>query len=74
MGTVEVAKTKKYKKDKDKVGGLLLCNTSPLDVKMVTMIYEIKRKMMMLMSLSLDVTQPTLKKIVMVKIIETHLT
>ena len=74
MGTVEVAKTKKYKKDKDKEGGLVLCNTSPLDVKMVTMISEITMKMMMLMSLSLDVTQPTLKKIVMVKIIETHLT
>ena len=56
MGTVEVAKTKKYKKDKDKEG-LVLCNTSPLDVKMVTIISEITMKMMIMMSLCLDVTQ-----------------
>ena len=63
MGTVEVAKTKKYKKDKDKEGGLVLCNTSPIDVKMVTIIFEITMKMMIKMPLSLDVTQPTLIKI-----------
>ena len=65
MGTMEVTKTKKYKKDKDKEGGLVLCNTSPIDVKMVTMILEITMKMMIMMSLCLNVTQPSLIKYVM---------
>ena len=69
MGTVEV-KDKEIQKRKRQRQGLVLCNTSPIDVKMVTMIYETTMQMMTLMSLSLDVTQPILIKNVMVKIIE----